>query len=92
MSEDGARLAVRISSWPVARRSVPLHEFLRYATKPLSEKALTGFHARLQRSSLNRPHAFDDAIRRALGLPENGGIRRAEVRVMKAATTAFLPD
>jgi DNA (cytosine-5)-methyltransferase 1 len=65
---DGPRLAVKASTWPVRLSAPPLREFLRYPTKPLSEKALAGFYSRLSRSSLNRPANFDRDLRRVLGL------------------------
>lgn len=81
MSSESGRLAVRISTWPVKRAGRPLMEFLQYPTKPLSEKALSGFWSRLSRSSLSRPVKFDADIRRQLGLPAE---QRATARAPRA--------
>jgi DNA (cytosine-5)-methyltransferase 1 len=95
MSGDSGRLAVRVSTWPVKRAARPLREFLRYSTRPLSERALSGFWSRLSRSSLNRPLQFDEDIRRTLGLPPGAAtsqrVARAKAR-STSAPTALLAD
>lgn len=56
------RFSVDIGSFPVRRASKHLHEFLQFDPKPLSYRAAAGFRIRLQRSSLARPAAFDEAL------------------------------
>lgn len=56
------RKAVDVGSFPVARAKVHLHEFLRFEPNALSHRAADGFRGRLQRSSLSRPTAFEDAL------------------------------
>ncbi len=92
MSADEGRLAVRISSWPVKRAVIPIAEFLRYPTKPLSTRALSGFYSRLSKSSLNRPPAFDEDIRRTLELPAELRLepKRARARRVVRTTSALL--
>jgi DNA (cytosine-5)-methyltransferase 1 len=58
---DG-RSVSRVSAWPVRRKSKPLHEFLRFPTKPLSEKAAAGFRARTMTSSLRFKPGFLEAV------------------------------
>jgi DNA (cytosine-5)-methyltransferase 1 len=64
---DG-RFSSPVSAWPVRRKATPLHEFLRFPTKPLSARAAEGFRARTRTSSLRfRPGflaAVDAHIRR----------------------------
>jgi DNA (cytosine-5)-methyltransferase 1 len=64
---DG-RFSSPVSAWPVRRKGIPLHEFLRFPTKPLSARAAEGFRARTRTSSLRfRPEflaAVDAHIRR----------------------------
>ncbi len=54
---DG-RMTARISSWPVNRERLPLHEFLRYTPKPLSIRATAGFLSRTETAKLRFPNGF----------------------------------
>lgn len=56
------RFAVDVGPFPVTRPKRHLHEFLKFDPMPLSRRAADGFRGRLQRSSLSRPAAFDDAL------------------------------
>lgn len=61
------RFAVDIGPFPVRRMRRHLHEFLEFDPTPLSRRAADGFRGRLQRSSLSRPAAFDDALNAYVG-------------------------
>lgn len=63
--EGGKRFVSTVSPWPVRVARPPLAEFLR-GRAPLSLRATEGFHRRLERSSLNRPRWFDEAVKRHL--------------------------
>jgi DNA (cytosine-5)-methyltransferase 1 len=63
------RYAVNIGANPVERATRHLHEFLQFDSTPLSHRAADGFRRRLQRSTLSRPAAFDEAL--------NAYVRRA---------------
>lgn len=52
------RFVANASAWPVRRSATPLHEFLRYEPKPLSERATAGFLERTSRSSLRFAPGF----------------------------------
>jgi DNA (cytosine-5)-methyltransferase 1 len=56
------RFAAEISAWPVHRPGVPLRDFLRFPTLPLSAKATAGFYGRTRTSSLRFPDGFLDAV------------------------------
>jgi DNA (cytosine-5)-methyltransferase 1 len=56
------RLAVDVGAFPVRHARRHLLDFLSFAPRPLSHRAASGFHQRLQRSSLSRPLAFDRAL------------------------------
>lgn len=56
------RFSVDMGTFPVARARRHLHEFLEFDPSPLSRRAADGFRQRLQRSSLSRPAAFDEAL------------------------------
>ena len=58
----GQRWGVGVGEWPVSRPFQPLSSFLKYAGKPLSERATRGFHRRLSASSLRVPDSFKLAI------------------------------
>jgi DNA (cytosine-5)-methyltransferase 1 len=60
---SGHRCHVRISTWPVRRRYKHLEDFLRYETRPLSERASAGFLTRAEASRLNFPTGFLDEVR-----------------------------
>jgi DNA (cytosine-5)-methyltransferase 1 len=51
------------SSWPVARPSIHLADFLRYPTRPLSERAALGFLRRADGAKLRFPPGLLDALR-----------------------------
>lgn len=61
------RFAVDVGAFPVGRMRRHLHEFLAFDPTPLSRRAADGFRGRLQRSSLSRPAAFDDALNAYVG-------------------------
>ena len=52
------RYRVDVSKWPVSVGASSLVDFLRFAPRPLSLKAASGFWSRLQRSSLRYPREF----------------------------------
>ena len=62
-SRKYGRHGVNSSEWPVAHCAKPIREFLRYELRSLSVRATAGFLDRLERSRLNRPSEFDDALR-----------------------------
>lgn len=83
---DG-RVSVHASEWPVRKRYVPLQEFLRYTSRPLSAKATRGFLKRTERSGLRFPDGFISSLHkhhaRMAMLAEEvglGGRRRAPLR------------
>ena len=55
-----------ITTFPVSRTCLPIHEFLGNQVQPLSEKALAGFTSRLKKSSLRTPDEFIPALETAL--------------------------
>ena len=59
---DG-RFTQEVSSWPVRRRQLHLHSFLRYPGQPLSARATSGFLSRTDRASLRFPDGFLDTLR-----------------------------
>ncbi len=60
---DGKRRGVStVGSWPVRYKQPPLHSFLRYAGKPLSERATKGFLFRARKSNLRFVDGFLDAL------------------------------
>jgi DNA (cytosine-5)-methyltransferase 1 len=67
--KKGARCEVSCSSWPVAYKSEPLADFLKYPPKGLSERATLGFYKRLTGGSLRYPAEFGVALERHLGIP-----------------------
>lgn len=71
-SPSSGRYAVRVSSWPVSRRCVPLADFLRFEPRLLSAKALAGFTDRLKRSSLRYPGEFLEVLEANLKARQNG--------------------
>ena len=50
------------SAWPKNYKRQHLHEFLKEAPKPLSQRATAGFLARTKKGSLNFPPGFLDAV------------------------------
>lgn len=64
---DGSRrVSVDISTDPVGISPQHLHEFLRFPTVPLSEKATAGFRSRTRTASLRFAEGFIDAVDRHL--------------------------
>jgi DNA (cytosine-5)-methyltransferase 1 len=61
--DRGRAWASKRSMCPMRRKTPPLATFLRYPTKPLSERATAGFLARAATSSLRFPGGFLDAVR-----------------------------
>jgi DNA (cytosine-5)-methyltransferase 1 len=57
------RFAVEVGTFPTRRARQHLHEFLRFDPMPLSRRAASGFRGRLERSTLGRPAAFDEALK-----------------------------
>jgi len=51
-----------VSSWPVSKAMVPVHEFLKFPTKPLSHRATSGFLERASRASLRFPDRFLETL------------------------------
>jgi DNA (cytosine-5)-methyltransferase 1 len=60
----GKRLEVRSTSYPVREVAPSLENFLIYPPTPLSFKAISGFHSRMQRSTLRFPPGFGRAVER----------------------------
>jgi len=58
----GDRRMSSVSSWPVRFERVPIHKFLRFEAKPLSEKATAGFRRRILASTLSRPEWFEEVL------------------------------
>jgi DNA (cytosine-5)-methyltransferase 1 len=56
------RMTTALSPWPVKRARLPLLDFLKYPTEPLSEKATAGFLSRTKKGTLRFPDGFIDAI------------------------------
>jgi DNA (cytosine-5)-methyltransferase 1 len=75
---SGKRWAVSASDWPIRRRSNRLVDFLSYPPHLLSERATRGFASRLERSSLNYPVEFAQALDRHLA--EVAHASRADLR------------
>jgi DNA (cytosine-5)-methyltransferase 1 len=60
--DEGGNYRVAVSAWPVHAPYQSLASFLRYPTKPLSERAAAGFLHRTARSTLRFPDGFLDAV------------------------------
>ncbi len=54
------------SRWPVAIEGEPIHKFLQFDRKNLSERATAGFLKRLRSGSLRYPSWFEDVLERHL--------------------------
>jgi DNA (cytosine-5)-methyltransferase 1 len=67
----GERWISSVSAWPVRRPVVPLEEFLRFPTKPLSERAAAGFFSRARQARLRFPPGFLELVERQA----NGALR-----------------
>ena len=59
---DGKVRRVSASAWPVRRRFRSLKPFLRYVPRPLSDRAVQGFHSRMASSSLRFPQRLVEAM------------------------------
>lgn len=57
------RVSVDVSEWPMRRPHSALATFLRFPARPLSARATSGFLRRTERSGLNFPTGFLDALR-----------------------------
>jgi DNA (cytosine-5)-methyltransferase 1 len=84
---DG-RVAAKASEWPVKRRYLPLAEFLRFLPRPLSAKATRGFLERTNRSGLNFPEGFLEALRVHERRVTRDSERAANTDVVVSATPA----
>jgi DNA (cytosine-5)-methyltransferase 1 len=90
-SDDGDVWTVEVSSWPVAKTAKPLQQFLRFPTKPLSQRALEGFLSRLSRGNLKRPAAFDRDLQRAIAAaPEKLQCRKVRQNVAASPSARAL--
>jgi DNA (cytosine-5)-methyltransferase 1 len=78
------RVAVNIGMYPVWKKRLPLHKFLRYEGAPLSAKAAAGFLSRTEISSLRFPPGFLDAVRKHLRVMEGSATSLANGRSAKA--------
>ena len=65
--KGGEHRELSCSSWPVMSDTEPLAAFLKYPTKPLSERATLGFYKRLTGGSLKYPREFGLALENHLG-------------------------
>jgi DNA (cytosine-5)-methyltransferase 1 len=65
-SADGRVFQAAVSPWPVRMPYQSLARFLRYPTALLSKRATAGFLQRAERSTLQFPDGFLDALRRHL--------------------------
>lgn len=77
--DGNTRYGVELRTWPVARNTKSLSEFLEYPTKPLSERATKGFYSRICKSTLPFKPGFREAIHahltRLQQAPEQGKTR-----------------
>jgi DNA (cytosine-5)-methyltransferase 1 len=60
--DEGGVYRVAVSAWPVQAPYQHLASFLRYPTKPLSERAAAGFLHRTAKSTLRFPEGLLDAV------------------------------
>jgi DNA (cytosine-5)-methyltransferase 1 len=60
--DEGGIYRVAVSAWPVQAPYQNLASFLRYPTKPLSERAAAGFLHRTAKSTLRFPEGLLDAV------------------------------
>jgi len=66
------RHVAEISAWPHRRETPDLEGFLRYPTKPLSERATAGFFSRAQRAQLRFPPGFLSLVENHLDAVRSG--------------------
>lgn len=71
------RRAASVSAWPERHSRRALASFLRYSSTGLSERATAGFLSRAEKSSLNFPDGFLDAVRRHLDRHQKSASRSA---------------
>jgi DNA (cytosine-5)-methyltransferase 1 len=65
---QGERWISFVSAWPQRQPAPALEEFLRFPTRPLSERAAAGFYSRAKQAKLRFPPGFLDLVaRRANG-------------------------
>jgi DNA (cytosine-5)-methyltransferase 1 len=62
---DG-QFQAHVSKWPVAVEGAPIHKFLEFDRKNLSQRATAGFLKRLRSGSLRYPPWFEDVLERHL--------------------------
>lgn len=67
----GERWISFVSAWPVRRPALALEEFLKFPTKPLSERAAAGFYSRAKQAKLRFPAGFLELVERQA----NGALR-----------------
>ena len=60
---DGECRAADVSTWPVARPSPRLEDFLRYPPRLLSARAAGGFYSRARKSNLRFPDGFLPSVK-----------------------------
>lgn len=88
---DGRAMTIHASMWPVAFKRDSLADFLRFPTKPLSERATLGFLQRLHKGQLNLPEGLLDAIEAHLRLMGGSPPARPS-RAERAANAAQLRE
>jgi DNA (cytosine-5)-methyltransferase 1 len=71
------RRAASVSAWPERHTRRALASFLRYSSTGLSERATAGFLSRAEKSSLNFPDGFLDAVRQHLDRYQKSDSRSA---------------
>lgn len=81
------RFSADRSTWPLIRRSRPLHAFLKFPTVALSLRATEGFRARTRTSSLRFPPGFLDAVDAHIGRMRQSSQHAAPVPVGARATS-----
>lgn len=86
---DGKRrIAVDIGMYPVWKKRLPLHKFLRYDGDLLSARATAGFLARTTISSLRFQPGFLEAVRKHLRRMEGANLPPTRDRTAKARPKA----
>ncbi len=82
---DGkTRYAVEIGPFPVWKKRLPLHEFLRHEGAMLSVRATAGFLSRAEASSLRFVPDFLDAVRAHLAHMRRNEAKKVVVRIPKS--------
>ncbi|MCZ7652957.1 MAG: DNA (cytosine-5-)-methyltransferase [Thermoanaerobaculia bacterium] len=67
----GERWISSVSAWPLSEDTPSLEEFLRFPTRPLSERAAAGFYSRARQAKLRFPPGFLELVERRA----NGSLR-----------------